>query len=160
MQAFRITKAKYAAGAFSGEGARIAGGRWNSPGRLVVYTGETCAGSMMEILVNMLDPSLLYLAYVYSKVTIPDDIIETFPLNDLPADWRTPEHSACKRIGDEWLHKAQTAALRVPSATVTGECNILLNPIHPDFQKIEISDFLPLAFDPRLEKCWPGQEER
>jgi RES domain-containing protein len=37
-QAWRIVKEKHAATAFDGEGAWLYGGRWNSPGRRVVYT--------------------------------------------------------------------------------------------------------------------------
>ena len=38
MEAWRITRASRPADAFSGEGARLYGGRWNSPGIRLVYT--------------------------------------------------------------------------------------------------------------------------
>jgi RES domain-containing protein len=37
---------------FDGEGAATFGGRWNSPGRRVIYAAQTYAGAMLEVLVN------------------------------------------------------------------------------------------------------------
>jgi len=37
-KSWRILKSAHAATAFDGEGARLYGGRWNSPGTAVVYT--------------------------------------------------------------------------------------------------------------------------
>ena len=38
---WRITSARFAATAFSGEGARLYGGRWNPKGWEVVYTAQS-----------------------------------------------------------------------------------------------------------------------
>jgi hypothetical protein len=37
---WRIVKRRYASSAFDGEGARLYGGRWNSPGTPVVYSSS------------------------------------------------------------------------------------------------------------------------
>ena len=37
---------------FDGTGARLSGGRWNSPGRAVIYAAETYACAILEILVH------------------------------------------------------------------------------------------------------------
>jgi RES domain-containing protein len=43
----------------SGEGARLCGGRWNSPGHAVVYAAEAAALAVLEVRVHLdLDWSL------------------------------------------------------------------------------------------------------
>ena len=56
------------------------------------------------------------------------------------------------RYGSAWLRRGSTAVLVVPSAIVPPECNVLLNPLHPDFDKIRIGRAHPFAFDPRMWK--------
>jgi RES domain-containing protein len=50
MRFYRIADSRHAPE--SGEGARLHGGRWNSPGRAVIYACETQTGSMLEKLVH------------------------------------------------------------------------------------------------------------
>jgi RES domain-containing protein len=45
----------------------------------------------------------------------------------------------------------QTAVLKVPSAIIDLEYNYLLNPAHPDFEKIKIRSVNKFTFDPRLK---------
>jgi RES domain-containing protein len=40
-RAWRLVKARLAARAFDGEGARLHGGRWNNPGLRVVYVSSS-----------------------------------------------------------------------------------------------------------------------
>lgn len=55
-RAWRIVKEKHAATAFSGEGARLYGGRWNSVGTSLVYTSGTKALAALESLVHLNPP--------------------------------------------------------------------------------------------------------
>jgi hypothetical protein len=48
IQAYRIVKRKFLSTAFSGEGARLYGGRWNSPGVAVVYTSSALSLAILE----------------------------------------------------------------------------------------------------------------
>ena len=59
VSAWRITKRKHARSAFTGEGARLYGGRWNSPGTAIIYTAESQSLAVLEILVHLDSPELL-----------------------------------------------------------------------------------------------------
>ena len=147
---WRICAPRYAGTAFSGEGTRIHGGRWNSKGRAVVYASESVSLAVLEQLVHVEDPAVLD-AFVVVCATLDGDAIEVLPPSSLPDDWRTyPAPPSTRRIGDAWLSEARSLALRVPSVTVRGQHNYLINPAHPDFTSIEVSEPEPLDLDPRI----------
>lgn len=148
--AWRITKARHAATAFNGEGARIAGGRWNSPGSAVVYTSGSLALAALEIVVHVARAELLG-SYVAFSCEFAESLVERVSLSDLPRDWRTsPVPPDTQAFGDEWLGRARSAVLAVPSAIIDVESNYLLNPAHRDFRKVRISAARPFSFDGRL----------
>jgi RES domain-containing protein len=149
-EVWRIVKARHATGAFSGEGARLYGGRWISRGRRAVYVSASAALAILEVLVHLEAPALLP-GYMLVSVGIPDDLIQRLDATALPLDWR--EYSAPARLqemGDAWLDAAPTPALQAPSAIVPAEFNFLLNPAHPEFTRILIGEPRPYTFDPRL----------
>lgn len=148
--AWRITKGTRAASAFDGEGARIAGGRWNTPGHRVVYTSASAALAALEIVVNVPRPHLLA-SYVLVRCEFPEALVERLPMDSLPADWRSsPVPPETQTIGDGWLRSQRSAVLEVPSAVIETERNFLLNPEHPDFRRIRVSQPTPFFFDVRL----------
>ena len=148
--AWRITKKKYAENAFSGDGARRAGGRFNSPGRAVVYASSSLALAELEILVNLPTERLLG-SYVAFHVGLPTGQVETLPKEDLPPNWRDdPTPKAVKELGDAWLKAKTGLAIEVPSAVVPSESNYLIRPGHPAFESITVSDPFDPQIDPRL----------
>jgi RES domain-containing protein len=147
-RSYRIVKARHANSAFDGEGARIAGGRWNSPGVAMVYTAGSIALAALEMLVH-LERSELLAAYVIFTCTF-DPALVSEP-DALPSDWRSsPAPAASRRVGDAWVLEGRSAVLLVPSAVVEEEHNYVLNPRHRDFEKIQVSQPRPFRFDPRL----------
>lgn len=147
---WRICAPRYANSAYSGEGARIYGGRWNSKGRAVVYSSESISLAVLEQLVHVEDPTVLD-AFVVVSATLDEGSVETVELSSLPDDWRAyPAPSSLKEIGDKWLSETRSLALRVPSVTVRGQWNYLLNPAHPAFVSVEVSEPEPLDLDPRI----------
>jgi RES domain-containing protein len=139
-QAYRIVREKFAATAFTGEGAALSGGRWNSPGTRVVYTSATASLAALETLVHLLIP-----------VEFDGSLVEKIPLASLPADWRQePPPPSTKCLGDAWVKSARSAILELPSAIIPGETNFLLNTTHPDFKSITFGKPEVFAFDPRL----------
>jgi len=149
VSAWRITKRKHARRAFTGEGARLYGGRWNSSGTAIIYTAESQSLAVLEILVHLDSPELLK-KYVLFQVAIDESYILNIDAAVLPRNWRVdPAPSRVQKIGDEWVTKSNSAVLRVPSTLVPGESNFLLNPRHVDFRKLQISGPVPFRFDRR-----------
>jgi RES domain-containing protein len=152
LHAWRIFKAKYAATAFSGEGARLVAGRWHSKGVPVVYTSENLALAVLETFVNS-DPAMRRLNFCWAQASFDESLVQAVDYRDLPKRWQTyPAPLSLRKIGDDWFRQASSAVLKVPSAIVVLEYNYLLNPFHPDFKKIIIGPPTPFLFDPRLKK--------
>src|ERR1700722_17417838 len=136
MRVWRICRQAHASGAFSGEGARLYGGRWNSEGVKVVYTSTSLALAEIENFVH-LEPSLQADDLVLGEAEIPDDLaVEHLSLKALPRKWREHGNESLKVFGDRWIRAGSTIALHVPSATIPGEWNVLLNPEHSHVGKI------------------------
>lgn len=151
IRAYRLCKTRYLATAFTGEGARLAGGRWNSPGVAIVYTSASLSLATLEVLVHLEDPEAFARLFSWVDVNIPDECIERMSPFSLPQGWDADEIPARTRsTGDYWARSLSSAVLAVPSVVTPGEWNYLLNPAHPDFGKIRIGE--PQAFrpDPRL----------
>jgi RES domain-containing protein len=149
--AWRIFKKKHRASAFTGEGARRFGGRWNSKGVAVIYTSETVSLAVLEILVHLQAPRLLN-AYLLASITFEESLIKAFPLGKLPANWRKePAPMSLQTIGDDWVASGAAAVLRVPSVIVPTESNYLLNPAHEDLRRCIWGKPRPFKFDPRLK---------
>ncbi len=153
MHVWRISKHKHAANAWTGEGARRFGGRWNSKGTLMVYCASSLSLAALETFVHMelQDAGNLLVAI---PALIPTTLkTEEVNLNPLPPKWRNyPAPNALLQTGDDWIQSSQSAVLIVPSIVIPTENNILLNPHHLDFSQIQIGQPQPFVFDPRMWK--------
>ena len=139
-----------AAEAFGGEGARLFGGRWNSPGLPVVYVSATLSLAALEVLAHA-DRRSFERDWVVFRVAIPEVAVLELRDEDLPTDWRaTPVSEGARSVGDAWVASGASAALSVPSVVVPVERNYLLNPLHPDFRSIRIGEARRFRFDARL----------
>lgn len=149
--AWRITKARYATNAFDGEGARLAGGRWTSPGHPVVYTAENAALAALEMLVHL--DATARPGYVLIPCTFPNDFVLRLDRRRLPAAWRAyPAPAVLQQLGDAWIQSRASAVLDVPSAVISMQSNYLLNPAHADFARVRTGTPGPFDFDSRLVK--------
>jgi RES domain-containing protein len=148
MVAWRITRARKAAEAFSGEGARLFGGRWNSPGIPIVYTAGSRSLAILEILAHLTKSAPLN-RYLLYRVECDDALVQL--LSDPPPGWNAePPTAASQSVGDAWVESATHPVLSVPSAIVPEESNYLLNPAHPEFSQIVIGKPAACRIDPRL----------
>jgi len=148
---YRILRAAYGRAPFDGEGAYRYGGRWSSPGTRLSYTSEHQSLAMLEYFVH-LDPEDPPADLVLATANVPDDLgREHVEANKLPANWRqTPAPPELVRFGDESVQRAEHCLLLVPSALAVSEDNWLINPQHPDFNRIIIPTVEPLSYDPRM----------
>jgi RES domain-containing protein len=147
---WRIVKEKHAKSAFSGEGARIFEGRWNSAGVRMIYCSEHLSLAALEILVHT-QPVTLRDKFQVFRVSWDEAIMSAIDLRKLPKGWNAqPPGLISKNIGDEWVHSDRSAVLVVPSVIVPLEKTFLLNPKHRDFGKIKIKDAGGFHLDPRL----------
>lgn len=150
--AWRIYKPRHAATAFTGEGARRFGGRWNSKGVAVVYTASSLSLASLEMLVHLQAAEILK-RYVVRSVSFSDTLVTKLAIKDLPKRWReSPPPAVVQRVGDDWASAATSAVLQVPSTIIESEHNFILNVRHADFKRIKLGRQLPFTFDPRLLK--------
>lgn len=150
MRAFRIVKRRHAAEAFTGYGARVHGGRWNLPGIPMVYAAHTRALAAMESLVHFRGAERS-IAFVTFEIEVPDRLVLRLSPSNLPRGWRAREISAATQDpGTRWQREGKSVALAVPSVIIPEELCVLLNPEHPDTDKVMVKYPVAFAFDERL----------
>jgi RES domain-containing protein len=153
--AWRIVKRKFRRVAFTGEGARRYGGRWNSKGVAVVYVAQSQSLAALEMLAH-LDSAELLRYYVAISVNFDSRLVLDVDVSSLPKNWKTyPAPMRLRAVGDAWVSSGKSAVLRVPSVLVPSESNFLLNPHHPEYTNLAVGEPLRFSFDPRLfRRTW------
>jgi RES domain-containing protein len=154
-RAWRLFKAKHARTAFTGEGARRFGGRWNHKGTRVVYASENGALAVLETLVH-LEPAEMTQRFMLTCCHFDDSLVKVLSFRDLPNGWwRNSARDALRQIGTDWVASAESPILAVPSAIMKFEFNYLMNPQHTDFARITFDQAIPFQLDMRLLKNMP-----
>lgn len=145
---WRVTKTRHVP--FDGTGAQLMGARWNSPGRPVIYSADTFAGALLELLAHAVRPRTLPGPHHAVRIEVPDAVAETLDPAGLPG-WDERDAAAALEFGDRWLRERRSAALVVPAVTArpVGR-NVLINPEHPDVRAIAVSAPFPVPWDERL----------
>lgn len=149
---YRLTKTKYLSTAWTGYGAKEAGGRWNSVGIPMVYVSETASLTMLETLVHLHAAQILEY-FTLLRIDVPVDQIQIADMDELPDNWADEDAPPeLAEYGDAWCFSKDSIALRVPSALSPVEYNYLLNPELPDFYDIiQKAEVIPFRFDSRLK---------
>jgi len=117
----------------------------------MLYTSEHRSLALLELLVHS------------SQRLLPDNIgLLTLSLPNqwelpkvsqerLPKDWRRyPAPNTLADIGSQWLADRQSVGIKVPSAIIPNEWNVLLNPEHSDFSLLTVESVSNFALDYRL----------
>jgi RES domain-containing protein len=139
---------------FDGHGASLLGGRWNSPGRRVIYAAETYAGAMLEVLVHA-NIGKVPKTHFWIEILIRKGLqIEEVHPPELPG-WDAPDQRASRRYGDRWYDEGRTAVLLVPSIVARPERNLAIrnlaiNQEHREFKRIRAFAPKPVIWDQRL----------
>ena len=149
---WRLSPPAYAE-TLDGEGNRIFGARWNSPGRGVVYTCDTLSLCVLETYVHFPSAQREVIPdYEAVQISIPDDagtrLIQAKEFEDL-LETDDPM-TAFREIGNNWLAAARDLALIAPSVVVPEDMNVMLNPTHPRMKDVRIARRRRFRFDPRL----------
>lgn len=131
----------------------MAGARWNSPGRGVVYCSANLALCVLETYVHI--PPALRLAlpdFEAVRLSVPEDA-GMMQVSNAEFEHLTAVHdpqSAFRAIGDRWLAAGADLILAAPSVVVAEELNLMLNPAHPRMADVQIVYRRPFRFDTRL----------
>ncbi|WP_433706110.1 RES family NAD+ phosphorylase [Paraburkholderia sacchari] len=154
MRLYRLAKERrgyYRADDLSGNGAALAGGRWNPRGMRVLYTCCHASTALLEALVHMAG-LLPASGYFLVTLEVPDPVYANAFVPELPEGWAdlTQEPAQTRALGRQWLEAGERLAMRVPSVVCPSDFNLLLNPMHPEMESVKVISTEPFTLDPRL----------
>jgi RES domain-containing protein len=153
MRVWRICRERHASNAFSGEGARLTSGRWNSEGVPVAYASEHLSLAAVELFVHVPkrdEPRDLMAVEAEFPIATETALKQQQDITSrLNASWRF-DMTETQALGDEWFRARTSAVMMVPSVVIDVEWNILLNPEHADFAKLKVLQVRPFRFDERM----------
>jgi len=133
---------------FDATGSMLAPGRWNTPGSPMIYAAEHYSTALLEKLVHgsgRLPPNQHFI-----RITVPSGVsYEVFSPAALPG-WDTMPATVSKRFGEEWCRQRRSLVLLVPSVVARLDRNVLINPAHPEFSRLDTSLHEPVYWDRRL----------
>jgi RES domain-containing protein len=156
MKLWRIIKESNLENAFSGEGAKAFGGRWNHEGTTVVYCSDSLALAEMELFIHVQRPDkfrpLKSIKLFSIEIRVPLSVsIEEVKYDTIPEAWKEmPAADETKNIGSDWAHECRSLLLKVPALVVPSGDNYLINPLHKEFKKLKFSKPKEFIFDKRL----------
>ena len=128
------------------------GGRWNPIGMPMLYSASSVSLAALEKFVQLEGAG--WPALVLVAIDMPDSSAVYRPaLDELPDGWDAmPTSGAAQAYGAAWINSVSSLAMAVPSVITPEERNILLNPIHPDYAKVEMRVVRPFLYDERMLK--------
>ena len=146
--AYRIGDPKGDYPIFDATGSTIAPGRWNDAHTPVIYSSEHYSTAMLEKLVHL--GGLMPPNQHFIKIDLPAGLTYTRVTKDLLPDWANADQLGARRRGVAWAEACETAVLIVPSFVARMEHNIVINPRHPEFNRIRSDLPTPIWWDERL----------
>lgn len=130
---YRIAKRKERAQDLSWRGAANEGGRWSSEGVFALYTNESRALAMLELLVHVDEAELPPNLFVMTIEVENAARFYEMPDGEMQDDWRITENLVLKQLGDEFFKGRKYIGLKVRSAVMPQEYNYVLNPLFPRY---------------------------
>ena len=150
MLVYRLLQAAYRQEPLSGQGAALYGGRWNPKGISLLYTTESPALSLLEILVHI-NPKHIP-SYYLVTLDVPDSL-QSYRPNELPTQWQatgSTQPLPSQLFLLDWLREPHTLVVQVPSSVVPIMSNYLINPRHSLFANCQVVRSEPFEIDERL----------
>ncbi len=136
----------------SGYGAYKYGGRWNSKGNYLLYTASNPSLALLECVFHVA-PLIPGISFCMIKIDVTAESMLTITGDELKPGWDSSQGlEYCKSIGDQFIRDRKYLMLRVPSAILSIEWNILINPKHPLVTEVTLNKNILIAIDPRLRK--------
>lgn len=133
---------------YDARGSALFVGRWNDSDTPVIYACEHYSTAMLEKLAHgngRLPPNQHYIA-----ITVPKGTSYEVATKDHLPGWDSPEPMASRDFGAQWVRRARSAILLVPSYVARLERNVVINPAHRDAGSIEKTLPEPVWWDQRL----------
>ena len=126
----------------------------------VVYTASNRSLASLENLVHKVGQGVLGASFVMVVLELPDNLPLTILTRaDLPPDWNLgSSYQLTQPLGSAWYEAGETLMLKVPSAVVPEEYNVVLNARHPDFTKAQINERKPFRYDHRFVAMEKGRK--
>jgi RES domain-containing protein len=151
MKIYRLAKKDYIHD-FSGEGARLYGGRWNRKGTPCFYASENAALCLLEFTVQYNKEALPH-DVVMAEIELPNNLkVTEITSEELPNGWnKIGENYATQRFGTEFFKHFNNIGFKVPSVVSPFGFNYILNPMHKDFPKIKLIGEKEFILDARIK---------
>jgi RES domain-containing protein len=148
---FRISGKSYSPNDPTGA-ALSSEGRWHKKGQRVLYFCNSLSTCVLELRANGVSYKTIREQNHFCEAKIPDSIsIEEVPRGFYSDGWRVTKDKA-QEFGAKWYLENRTLILRVKSAVIATEFNLVINTNHPEFHKIEFSKPASTDLDPRLQE--------
>ena len=148
LTAYRIGDPDGAYPIFDATGSKLYPGRWNRAGSPVLYCSEHYSTVMLEKLAHgggRLPPNQHHI-----EITIPNGVsYEVLAPSHLPG-WDHPSCAPSRAWGHDWQRRRRSLLLLVPSVVARMERNVLINPEHPEFDRLAHGLHQPVWWDRRL----------
>jgi RES domain-containing protein len=145
--------ADYGSDDLSGKGAERTGGRWNRKGTPVIYASCSIALAYLETIVHLSGLEPLPLNRYLIKIDVPAIVWKARTVFDaaMHVGWDAlPAGLVSLNWGTEWARSCKSLVAQVPSIAVPEEFNLLINPGHPDAEKLIAKKIRRWIYDARL----------
>jgi RES domain-containing protein len=153
MRVYRISKCEFI-NDLRGSGAAQFPGRWHSKGTYILYTAATPSLALLESVVHI--SNIAVSSYCMLCLDLSSDQILTVTAEELPGEWFVnPAPDRLKKIGDNFIREGRFLAMKLPSAIMPEENNILVNPNHPEFENAHVVYVRAIPIDKRFLKQGP-----
>ena len=148
MQIFRIGDERHPI--WDGTGAALIGGRWNSPGKPVIYGSLSYSCALLEILAHA-NIGRIPTTQRFVVADVPDRVsVASYDEQSLPVGWDSENSASARAFGDQWLKEERVAVLVVPSVIARLDRNALVNPLHPNANQLMVTAPEKIIWDKRL----------